>query len=152
MAALKATDELVKDHRMVRKTLEGFRLDNPRFPEIAKTLERILRAHAWFEDTIFLPALKAEPFFARVFMDEISQEHKDLESLMKLIQETRREERERLEFYSRELRSILETHFTKEEDTLFPLSEKILREEGLDRLAQEIRRRQPEAQNFVGKN
>lgn len=146
---LKATDELLKDHRMIRKTLEGFRLDNPRFPEITKTLGRILKAHAWFEDTIFLPALKAEPFFARVFMQEISQEHKDLDTLMGLIRETKLENRESLQFYTTQLRSILETHFHKEEDALFPLSEKILKEEGLDRLAHEIRNRQHEAQNLV---
>ncbi len=149
MALLKATDELMKDHRMARKTLEGFRVENPRFPQIAKTLGRILKAHAWFEDSIFLPALKAEPFLARVFMDEISQEHKDLDSLMSLIRQTKLEDRAQLESYATQLRSLLETHFHKEEDALFPLSEKILKEEGLDRLAHEIRARQHEAQNLA---
>ena len=113
MALLRATDELLKDHRMVRKTLEGFRLENPRFPEITKTLSRILKAHAWFEDIIFLPALKAEPFLARVFMEEISQEHKDLDTLMNLIRQTKLEDHEPLEFYATQLRALLETHFHK---------------------------------------
>ncbi len=139
---LKATDELLKDHRMVRKTLEGLRLDNPRFSSVSKTLQRILRAHAWFEDTLFLPALRAEPFLARVFMEEISQEHKDLEALTKLVNETAITESAKLAFYVTQLKVVIETHFHKEEDALFPLSEKILKEEGLEKLALEMRRRQ----------
>lgn len=76
---------------MIRKTLEGFRLENPRFPAIAKTLQRLLVGHTWFEDAIFLPPLKAEPLIARRFLDEISQEHKDLDVLMALLRKTPQE-------------------------------------------------------------
>jgi len=141
---LKATDELLKDHRMIRKTLEGFRLENPRFPAISKTLQRLLIGHAWFEDVIFLPPLKAEPLIARSFLEEISQEHKDLDGLMAVLRQTPAENKKELDAYALQIRAILETHFRKEEDALFPLTEKILREEGLDRLAQEMRARQNE--------
>jgi iron-sulfur cluster repair protein YtfE (RIC family) len=148
---LKATDELLKDHRMIRKTLEGFRLDNPRFPAISKTLQRLLLGHAWFEDVIFLPPLKAEPLIARRFLDEISQEHKDLDALMALLRQTAMENKKELEACALQIRAILDTHFQKEEDALFPLAEKILREEGLDRLALEMCARQSEIHDVLPK-
>ncbi len=134
---------------MIRKTLEGFRLDNPRFPQISKTLQRLLIGHAWFEDTIFLPPLKAEPLLAKRFLDEISQEHADLHALMTLLQQTPLENKKELDAYALQIRTLLETHFHKEEDALFPLAEKILREEGLYRLAQEMRTRQHEIQALI---
>ena len=149
---LKATDELLKDHRMIRKTLEGFRLDNPRFPAISKTLQRLLIGHAWFEDAIFIPPLKAEPLVARRFLEEISQEHNDLDVMMALLRKTPLENKKELEAYMLQIRTSLTTHFSKEEDALFPLAEKILREEGLDRLAQEMRTRQSEVQSVLSKS
>src|SRR5690242_947914 len=126
---LKATDELLKDHRMVRKTLEGFRVDNPRFPAITKTLQRLLIGHAWFEDAIFLPPLQAEPLVAKRFLTQISQEHKDLDALMALLRQTNPASKREIDAYALQIRTILNTHFSKEEDALFPLAEKILREE-----------------------
>ena len=146
----KATDALLADHRLIRKVLKGFVLDNPRFPQICKTLHRTLQGHAWFEDTIFLPAVKAEPLFFRRFTDEISQEHKDLGQLMKLLRKTPQANKEELEAYSIQLRTLLETHFRKEEDALFPLAEKILTEEGLINLNEEMKSRQLEVRQVAG--
>lgn len=137
---------------MIRKTLEGFRLDNPRFPSISKTLQRLLIGHAWFEDAIFIPPLKAEPLVAQRFLDEISQEHKDLDTLMGLLRKTSLENKRELDAYAVQIRAILNTHLSKEEDALFPLAEKILREEGLDRLAQEMRSRQGEIQSILSQS
>ena len=80
----KATDQLLKDHKMIRKVLEGFSPDHARFPQLLKTLQRIVIAHAWFEDKIFLPAFQAEPLLHRRFVDEIYQEHRDIEFLLNI--------------------------------------------------------------------
>jgi hypothetical protein len=62
----KATDALLKDHLLINKILEQFSLDNPRFRKICLMLHRAVKAHAWFEDEIFLPALETEPLLRRL--------------------------------------------------------------------------------------
>jgi len=144
----KATDALLKDHQMINKTLEGFRLDNPRFPKIAATFHRILKAHAWFEDEIFLPAVEHEPAFFRRFTQEISQEHKDLDALTAIIRKTPLTGGKDLENHVRQLRVLLSTHFHKEEDALFPIAENVLSGEGLLELGDEMERRKSEVRGL----
>ena len=105
--------------------------------------------HAWFEDEIFLPAIEAEPLLFRRFTDEIYQEHKDIDSLLKLVRKTSLGNKKELDFYVTELRVLLATHFKKEEDALFPLTERILTDEGLIELGDEMKRRQAETQKFA---
>src|SRR4051812_32593906 len=103
MSGTKATDALLSDHRLINKILEQFSLDNPRFSQICKTLHRAVLGHAWFEDEFFLRAIEAEPFLYRRFTEEIYQEHKDIDSLLKLLQKTPATKKKELEFYSTEL-------------------------------------------------
>src|SRR5262245_42350668 len=113
----KATDALLTDHRLIRNTMEGFRLDNPRFAELAKTLHRVVVAHAWFEDEIFLPALRAEHLLDRLNR-EIMEEHKDIHVLFQRVSAAAKAPSRDQEGYVLQLRSILDTHFRKEEDAL----------------------------------
>ncbi len=145
----KATDQLLKDHKMIRKVLEGLSPEKPRFPQLMKTLQRIVVAHAWFEDVIFLPAFEAEPLLHRRFTGEIQQEHKDIETLLKLLRKTPAEKTGDLSAYFLQLTTVLDTHFKKEEDALFPLAEKILNEEGLNELASEMERRKTEVRDLT---
>jgi hemerythrin-like domain-containing protein len=145
----KATDQLIKDHKMIRQILTDFSLENPRFPQLLKTLRRVVVGHAWFEDAVFLPAFAAEPLLHRRFMDEITQEHKDLDALLSLLRETPLSEKSVLDSYLLQMRSVLETHLKKEEDALFPMAEKILNEEGLNRLGDEMERRKTEVRDLV---
>ena len=149
MAKTKATDALLKDHRLINKILEQFSIDNPRFEKICLTLHRAVKAHAWFEDEIFLPAVQSEPLLFRRFTDEIYQEHKDIDALMKLLRKTPKANKKELIFYSQELKVLLSTHFKKEEDALFPLTEHLLTEEGLIELGDEMKRRQTEVRQFL---
>lgn len=143
-----AISALLSDHKMIRKLLEAYRLDNPRYDEIAHTLDRVVRMHAWFEDTVFLPAFEKEPLLVKRYLDELYQEHKDIDALSTLVRQTKREETERLESYTRQFRAILTNHLAKEEDALFPLAEKVLSNEGLIHLGAEMERRQAEAQKL----
>lgn len=149
MSDTKATDALLKDHRLINKILEQFSVDNPRFEKICLTLHRAVAAHAWFEDEIFLPAVEAEPLLFRRFTDEIYQEHKDIDALLKLLRKTPLSNKKELLFYSQELRVLLSTHFEKEEEALFPLAEHLLTEEGLIELGSEMKRRQTEVRQFI---
>ena len=54
-----------------------------------------------------------------------------------------------IELYSKQFRSILETHLKKEEDGLFPTAERILDEEGLNNLGAEMERRKTEVRGLV---
>ncbi len=130
---------------MIRKLLDGYRLDNPRFPEISKTLERVVLTHAWFEDEIFLPAFRNEPLLVKTYMDELYEEHKHIEFFAQLIRKTDAHASKELDAYTKQFRAILENHLKKEEDALFPLAEKILNSEGMHKLSAEMERRQQEA-------
>jgi len=145
----KATDQLLKDHKMIRKALEGFSLENPRFSHILKTLHRIILAHAWFEDSVFLPAFEAEPLLERRFTQEIIQEHKDIDYLLKLIRRTPLQKEQEIQAYTLQFRAVLDAHFKKEEDGLFPMAERILDEEGLNNLGNEMERRKTEVRDLV---
>jgi hemerythrin-like domain-containing protein len=149
MGGTKATDALLKDHLLINKILEQFSLDNPRFEKICLTLHRTVKAHAWFEEEIFLPAVEVEPLIFRRFTEEIYQEHKDIDALMKLLRKTPIANKKELAFYSQELRVLLSTHFRKEEDALFPLTEHLLTEEELILLGDEMKRRQTEVRQFI---
>ncbi len=146
---MKATTALLADHKLIRKVLEGFHPENPRFPAILKTLHRSVVGHAWFEDQIFLPAFEAEPLLQKRFLDELYQEHKDIDFLIKQTKKTRVEDKQAFESIALQLRTVLDTHFKKEEDALFPLAERILDDEGLNNLGDEMKRRQTEIRNLV---
>ncbi len=142
----KATDALLADHKMIRKLLEGLRVDNPRFSEISKTLERVVLTHAWLEDTVFIPALRTEPLFAKRYLDELFDEHKDIDYFIKLIQKT--SPSKELNANMKQFRAILDNHLKKEEDALFPLAESVLDKEGMNSLSTEMEKRQGEGQKL----
>jgi hemerythrin-like domain-containing protein len=144
----KATDQLLKDHRMVRKILTKVSLDNPRYPELMKTLHRVILAHAWFEDTIFLPAFEAEPLLQKRFAAEIVQEHKDIDYFLGNLRRSASVRSRAAESLWLQFRTVLDTHFQKEEDGLFPLAERILDAEGLNRLGAEMERRKTEVRGL----
>ena len=145
----KATDQLLKDHKMVRKVLEGFSLDNPRYPELLKTLQRIVVGHAWFEHEIFIPAFKAAPLLEERFTRELLDEHEHIDYFLKKLRTLPVSRTPETEALFMQFTSVLDTHFKKEEDALFPMAERILDEEGLNRLSEEMERRKTEIRGLV---
>lgn len=142
----KATDALISDHKMIRKLLDGLIPGNPRFPELAGTLERVVLSHACFEDEILLPAFKNEPRLEKRYLDELINEHKDIDYFIKLIRKNNPSKE--WEGHLKQFRAILENHLRKEEDALFPLAEIVLDQEGLNHVSSEMERRQGEAQKL----
>jgi hemerythrin-like domain-containing protein len=139
-----AVASLLSDHKMIRHLLASFYVDHPRFPEILKTLERVVRGHAWMEDAVFLPALDAEPLLQRRFLDEVAREHKDLDFLLRILRRTPAQRAAETEALVVQVRAVLTTHLVKEEEGLFPLAEKILGVEGLSALNADMERRKSE--------
>lgn len=144
----KATEALLSDHKMIRKLMEGLQTDNPRFGEISKTMTRVVLTHAWFEDNVFLPAFKNEPLLIKNYMDQLYDEHKDIDTFMKLIRSMPDIFSVQMEATLKQFKAIMRTHLEKEEEALFPLAEKILDNEGLNKLGAEMEKRQREAQKL----
>ena len=146
---MNAVASLLADHKMIRKILESFDPDSPRVGLISQTLARALKTHAWFEDEVFIPALRASPMLQPRFTDGIIQEHRDIAFLLGEILQPGIDRR-MLDVHVLQFRALLESHFRKEEDALFPLAERALGAEGMATLHTEMQRRQGEAARLVG--
>lgn len=145
----KATDALLADHQMINHLMKDWSPENPRFEHLTQTLHRTVVSHAWFEDQIFLPAMRAEPLIFSRFTDEVMKEHTDIDTLLGMLRKTTAEEMKERTCYALQLRVLLKTHFAKEEDALFPLAEKLLTEEGLIELGDEMHRRREDVRKFL---
>lgn len=145
----KATDELIKTHKVVEKVLKQFKPDEPRFSEIRKTLERTVLAHVWLQDELFLPVLKGKPLLERRFLEEIVEEHRDLEHLLKLLLNISPDAKDEVQALVVQIRAILEAHFEKEASGLYPLAEKVIDESTLRRLGDDMWRRNTEVRDVV---
>jgi iron-sulfur cluster repair protein YtfE (RIC family) len=143
------TDELAKTHQVVCKVLEGFNPSNPRFQSIMETLHRTVLAHAWLQDEVLFPALENKLLIQIPLLNEIFQEHKDLDRLLKALLDTSLDCKNELEAKVLQIRVILETHFMKETEALYPLVEKVLDLDTSDKLAEEMERRQMEVREVV---
>jgi hemerythrin-like domain-containing protein len=140
----RATDALLNDHKMIRKILTEFRVENPRFPAILVTLRRVVLGHAWFEDVVFLPALERAPLLDGRFTAEIVQEHKDIDGLLRALRDVPPGDPRLRDALALQLRSLLDAHFAKEENALFPIAERVLEDAGLNALGAEMERRKKE--------
>lgn len=145
----KATDELVKTHRVVWKVLDGFAADKPRFSEIVKTLHRTVLAHAWLQDEIFLGTLVGKPLIDKGLVDEITQEHRDLDHLLQLLENTSADRTAEVGAFVLQIRVILQAHFKKEVEALYPLAEKVVDSQTLNKAGNEMKRRQTEVRDVV---
>jgi len=138
---MKATEELVHTHQLVSKILEIFATDQPRFQESMKTLQRAVEAHAWLQDEILLPALDGKPLIDKAFLSEIVQEHRDLDSMIGRLQAIPPDQLPDVQASVLQIRVLLQTHFQKEADALYPLVEQVLKTDELVRLRDEMDRR-----------
>ena len=145
----KATDELMKTHRVVAKVLEGFIAGKPRFVDITKTLHRTVLAHAWLQDEILLPALMGKSLIVENVLKGIVQEHKDLDSLLKMLITLPQDQQQKIDAYVLQIRTLIETHFKKETDALYPLVEKVLDSATLGKLRNEMERREVEIREVI---
>ncbi|MBI4397035.1 MAG: hemerythrin domain-containing protein [Elusimicrobia bacterium] len=152
---MKITDRLSGDHKSFQKIIQQLEsaIDAPpqaRDPKqvirLVELLKRHVALHAWFEDAYYYPAVRKE--IARARHPEMTVE--DMEALEKEHQAVD-EQLDRLEKEAN-LRPLLGTwplafrsfcrylsaHMRKEEEVLFPLSEKLMGAERLKTLAREV--------------
>ncbi|OVE76396.1 hypothetical protein BVX98_06155 [bacterium F11] len=125
---------LLADHKMIINLLKTMDVDNPRLSSIRKTLGRVLTSHAGFEDKILSSCDHASLQLHEAIPREISNEHKDIETLMQLILHYDLADKKPLQHLISQHRIILETHFKKEEDIWFPSLAKHTKNADLSRL------------------
>src|SRR4051812_25263728 len=119
----KVTDELIKMHQLVSNVLEGFESSNPRFEPIMKTLHRTVVAHGWLQDEILAPAVGNKLLIEKPFLNEIHQEHQDLDRMLKALLDTPLDLKKDLDAKVLQIRTVIETHFKKEKEAFYPLVE-----------------------------
>jgi hemerythrin-like domain-containing protein len=145
----KVTDELLKTHQLVRKVLEGFDPANERFQPVLETLHRTVLAHAHLQDQILIPALENKTLIQKPLLSELFQEHKDLDHMLKALLAIPQNGKDELQAGALQIRTVLETHFKKEAVALYPLVEKVMDPQTLNRLAEEMERRQTEVRDLA---
>lgn len=117
----------------------------PRLVRLVELFRDHFLIHTWAEDSIFYPALRAvlpkapSPFCLR-YLEHLEDEHKAVESDMNHLEiQVRRHPPQPhwTETYAHFFQ-LVQTHLKKEEEQLFPLSERILGAEGLEKLGQDL--------------
>jgi len=145
----KATDELIKTHRLIEQILIHFDTSNPQFSHVRKTLERAVIAHGWLQDEFLLPLLWGKPLIERQFLVEVTQEHHDLESLFERLQTISPDDARENEALVLQIRTLLEAHFSKEKNALYPLTEKVVDDATLHRIGEEMEKRKSEVRPAI---
>jgi iron-sulfur cluster repair protein YtfE (RIC family) len=145
----RATDELLKTHRVVEQILSHFNTIRPPFSDVRATLERAVTAHCWLQDEFLLPVLWGKPLIVRQFLVEVTQEHHDLESLLERLQTIAPDAAREDEALVFQIRALLETHFAKEKNALYPLIEQVVDDPTLRRLGEEMEKRKTEVRAAV---
>lgn len=158
---MKITDRLIGDHKTFRKMLADLGVlcsvpeaaDQRRLVRLAELFNDHLVIHAWFEDTFYYPAVRqgldptVEPHITLAYLEELEEKHRAIDGHIARLE---------VEVKSRPLlagwpgtyalfHSGLQAHMKKEEDRLFPASERLLGARRLEDLALEMERRRAEA-------
>jgi hemerythrin-like domain-containing protein len=137
---MKATDILSEQHREVLaliRRINGGR-DVARRPMLVDTLIGHLRVHTGVEERIFYPAIAERKGDAEAMVLESYEEHRIVDSLL-LQLPAMDPSSDAFEARMRVLESLLAEHIEEEEETMFPLAER-LGEETLIELGSEIER------------
>lgn len=151
---VKITDRLIGDHKTFRKMLFelGQLAGDPVGPSEAARLVRLAELikdhqtiHSWAEDHFFYPAVRAvlpkapAPLCFR-YMDQLDDEHEAIEAALDRLERQVRHhppapgwsDTYALFFHE------LQTHMKKEEEDLFPLSERLLGDKALEQLSRTL--------------
>jgi iron-sulfur cluster repair protein YtfE (RIC family) len=116
-----------------------------RLIRLVELFKDYLMIHCWAEDQFFYPVIrtvlpKAPPPFCIRYMDQLNEEHKTITaSLDRLERQTRHHPPSPSwsDTYA-ELFHELQSHMRKEEEDLYPLSERLLGGKGLEQLSQTL--------------
>lgn len=159
---MKITDRLIGDHKTFLKmgkeiddisNLAASKREHKKLVRVVELFKDHLIIHAWFEDMFYYPAVRAGlqskdmPPLNAIYMDHLDHEHKTVDAYLDQLE--------------REVKSSplvhtwpqtfalffhgLKSHMRREEDELFPLSEKLLGEARLHELSAEMEQQRAKA-------
>ena len=137
----KATDELLKTHRVVEQILSHFDTIKPPCSDVRVTLGRAVIAHCWLQDEFLLPVLWGKPLIERQFLEGVTQEHRDLEFFLERLQTIAPDATRENEALRLQIRELLKAHFAKEKNALYPLIEQVVDDPTLQRIGEEMDKR-----------
>lgn len=145
---MNALDLLKQDHQKVKDLFKQFEANNDQNAnqEIVESIKVELDIHAHVEESIFYPTLEDQNDDELIeLVDESLEEHQEVKDLLKDI-DGLTEDRQQLRSKVMELRQKVEHHAEEEESELFPRVRKVLPEEDLERMGEEI---ESEKQNYA---
>lgn len=125
-------------------------MGSSRFPDVLKTLHRTFDAHEFFVEKILLPGLKDQPLIDKAFLRELTDEHKDVDRLIKAALDTALTRNKALDAYILQLQTIIEANFLKEDEALYLLADELLPTAKLEELYREMDRRKEEVREPAG--
>ena len=142
---MEATSLLIKDHEAFKKLFEQFEAAGDAAYKVKKaifeTIKSELLIHMDIEESIFYPAVKAQP--SEELKDEIreaDEEHHVAKLLLAEISKMKPED-EQYDAKVTVLRENIEHHVEEEEGELFPNTKKRLSREMLEQLGEEMEER-----------
>jgi hemerythrin-like domain-containing protein len=152
---MKITDRLIGDHKTFLKmgrelddisNLPASKRDHKKLVRVVELFKDHLVIHAWFEDNFYYPAVRAGlsanpmPPLNATYMDHLDHEHKTVDGYLDQL-ETEIKSSPIVYTWPQTFSLFfhgLKSHMRREEEELFPLSEKLLGEERLHALSDEM--------------
>ena len=156
---MKITDRFIGDHKTFRKLMAD--IDSIEDTADAAQRRRLVRLtelfvdhlllHAWGEDTFYYPAVAkaagpGKPI-TESYMRLLDEEHKTIDAALKAVETLIKQTPASTAWKDRyaEFKAGLSAHMKKEEEQLFPLSEKLLGAPALEKISSDLEKRRNEA-------
>jgi len=126
--------------------------ETPRLVRLVELFKDHLMLHAWAEDTFYYPVIRqnlssAPSPLSVSYMDHLDHEHRTIDGYLDRLEgevKTGPPIPTWLQTYALFAKGLL-AHMKKEEEELFPLSEKLLGADRLEAISQELEKRRKEA-------
>jgi iron-sulfur cluster repair protein YtfE (RIC family) len=137
---MNALDLLKQHHEKVRDLFKQFEANNDQNANqgIVENIKSELKIHAHVEESIFYPTLEDQSDEDLIeLVDESLEEHQEVKDMLKEIEELTGH-LQQLRSKVMELREKVEHHASEEETELFPRVRKVLQQEDLERMGEEI--------------
>lgn len=146
--------ELLKqDHEMVKQLFSSISQVNDADEDLENTFDQIrsaLEIHAMIEEEIFYPAVaQAQSKQAKEEVQEAQREHTQVKKILGQMENLEPED-ENWEMKLKELQQDVEHHVREEEGELFPEARKVLQQDELTQLGEQLAARKQELQKSMG--
>jgi iron-sulfur cluster repair protein YtfE (RIC family) len=146
--------ELLKqDHEMVKQLFSSISQSSEKEQDDEEIFDQIrsaLEIHAMIEEEIFYPAVaQAQSKQAKEEVQEAKREHTQVKKLLGEMENLEPED-ENWEMKLKELQQDVEHHVREEEGELFPEARKVLPQDELTRLGEQLAARKQELEKSMG--